>query len=107
MEEVEITPSSKSAQNTKVVKRVLAFKVVSHFNIKDDPLRNIMLLIDLAMIYGKVAEPELKKTVVKIEDQSRFIEVGKKINHLNKLFIKKIRRVYHKYVQKAFNDDDE
>ena len=87
------------------MQRVLAFKVVSHFNIKDDPLRNIILLIDLAMIYGKMAEPELKKTIVKLEDSGRFLTVANKINHLNNLFIKKIKRVYDQYAEKQEDSD--
>lgn len=84
----------------------MAFKVVSHFNVKDDPLRNILLLIDLAMIYGKVAEPELKRNnLVKIDDQGRFITVGKKINHLTKLFIKKIRRVYDQHAKIDYHEE--
>lgn len=68
--------------------------MISYFNVKDSPFINLLLLIDMAMIYGKVSEPELARKVIKLEDYSRFTVAGKKINHLTHLFIKKIRRLY-------------
>jgi hypothetical protein len=51
-------------------------------------------MIDRALIYGKVCEPEIMKKVTRVEDYSRFTVVAKRINHLSNLFIKKVRRLY-------------
>jgi hypothetical protein len=51
-------------------------------------------MIDRAMIYGKVCEPEIMKKITKVDDYTRFNVVGKRINHLSNLFIKKVRRLY-------------
>jgi hypothetical protein len=72
----------------------VGFKVVSNFSTRNDPLRNILVMIDMAMIYGKMAEPELERKQVRMEDYNEFAIVTKKIDHLNKLFINKIKAIY-------------
>ena len=52
--------------NSKKKEKCIAFKVVSYFNVKDSPFVNLLLLIDMAMIYGKVVEPELSRKVIKL-----------------------------------------
>ena len=74
--------------------KCIASKVVTYFNLKDSPFINILLLLDLAMIYGKIAEPELSRKIVRLDDYNRFVLVAHKINHTSQLFIKKIRREY-------------
>lgn len=83
-----------STKANKRKERVLAFKVITSFNFKENPLINLLLLIDKAMICGKVCEPEIAKKTARVEDYSRFNVVSKRINHLSNLFIKKVRRLY-------------
>ena len=42
-------------KNSKRKEKCIAFKVVSYFNVKDSPFINLLLLIDMAMIYGKIS----------------------------------------------------
>lgn len=46
------------------------------------------------MLCAKISEPELRKTVIRAEDYNRVEEITQKVDHMIKLFIKKIERFY-------------
>ena len=82
------------SKTNKRKERYVAFKTLAQFSPKEKPLFKILLLIDLLMICAKISEPELKKTVIKLDDYWKIEEIGNKINHVINLFIKKIDRIY-------------
>jgi hypothetical protein len=53
-----------------------------------------MLMLDLVMLCAKIAEPELKKTVIRPEDYNRIEEISLRVDHMVRLFVRKIEKYY-------------
>lgn len=53
--------------------RFLVFKTVCCFNLSEKLIFNILLMIDLVMTCAKISEPDIKATLVKVEDYSPII----------------------------------
>lgn len=60
----------------------------------DRPLFKLLLMLDLVMLCAKIAEPELRRSIIKQEDYARIEEISLKVNHMINLFIRKIERYY-------------
>ena len=67
MELVEKSPN----KLIKKKERYLALKTITHLHIADRPLFKLLLMLDLVMLCAKIAEPELKKNIIKAEDYNR------------------------------------
>lgn len=55
----------------------------------------------MSMIYGKISDPALSQDNIRLDDYNKFMVLGKKIEHLSYLFIKKIKRLYENLALKA------
>lgn len=96
MELVEKSPS----KPVKRKERFLALKTLAHLHVTDRPLFKLLLMLDLVMLCAKVAEPELRRNIVRPEDYARVEEISLKVEHLIKLFIRKVER-YYKIIAEA------
>lgn len=62
----------KSVNKTnKKKERFLALKTITHLHMADRPLFKLLLMFDLVMLCAKLAEPELKKSIMKGDDYYR------------------------------------
>ena len=48
--------------------RYLSLKTIAHLNVADRPLFKLLLMLDLVMLCAKIAEPELKRSIIRVED---------------------------------------
>ena len=90
MELVEKSPTKSNKRKD----RYLCLKTLIHLNITDRPLFKLLLMIDLVMMAAKIAEPELRRNVIKAEDYNRIEDISLKVEHMIKLFIRKIEKYY-------------
>jgi len=86
---IELVERNQSKQ-VKRKERYLAIKTVANLHLSEKPLFKFMLMIDLVMLCAKIAEPELKKTIVRLEDYNKIWELSEKVDHMIRLFLRKI-----------------
>lgn len=86
---IELVERNQSKQ-VKRKERYLAIKTVANLHLSEKPLFKFMLMIDLVMLCAKIAEPELKKTIVRLEDYNNIWELSEKVDHMIRLFLRKI-----------------
>lgn len=94
MSNVTVEHIERESTKNKRKERVPAFKVTTTLNPRENPFISVLFMIDRALIYGKVCEPEILRKITRVEETSRFTVAMKRINHLSSLFIKKVRRLY-------------
>jgi len=86
---IELVERNQSKQ-VKRKERYLAIKTVANLHLSEKPLFKFMLMIDLVMLCAKIAEPELKKTIVRLEDYNNIWELSEKVDHMIRLFLRKV-----------------
>ena len=80
---------------SKKKERLLAFKTICYISETDKILLKIFTMLDLLVVYAKVMEPVLSKTISNIEEYCAKNELAnQKCEHMRELFIKKIESCY-------------
>ena len=85
----------KSSGKSKRKERYLAFKAISYVHFQEKVLFKILTMIDLLMIYAKIAEPHLRKNIYSMEEYyQKTAELSQHCDHMKRVFIKKVEKNY-------------
>lgn len=93
-EGVSLEFHEKNISKSKKKEKYIAFKTVSYLQ-QEGIIFKIFTMIDTLILYAKIVEPQLKKSIFSLDEyEFRNLDLTKKCSHLNALFIRKIETSY-------------
>jgi ABC-type branched-subunit amino acid transport system ATPase component len=85
----------KTSGKSKRKERYLAFKAISYVHFQEKVLFKIMTMLDLLMVYAKIAEPHLRRNIFSMDDYyQKTAELNAHCEHIKRVFIRKIEKNY-------------
>jgi hypothetical protein len=57
----------KTSGKSKRKERYLAFKAISYVHLQEKVIFKILAMLDLLMVYAKIAEPHLRRNIVSVD----------------------------------------
>ncbi len=96
----------KTSSKSKRKERFLTFKAISYVHYQEKVIFKILTMVDLLMVYAKIAEPHLKKNILNIDEYYlKTAELSAHCDHIKQAFIRKVEKNYQalqeKYVKKG------